>query len=203
MVSLVLKLFVSSHPLKHEGVLCIYVLLLHEGQAEIHFDMFFHMVETHTWLSLFHFSWSFVCVLFHVITWLLSFFYQDYVFYFHVLSTLISALNALPKWSRLWWCMSPQKLFFCYHLPSRGRARVKLRDAWYVSNVSIIFYAPCLFLHHLPYVLLHFVALLCISGTNVLTRCHSASSLFSAVFVFQKSSIGNMLRIGRNKSRTS
>jgi hypothetical protein len=36
MVSLVLKLFVSSRPLKLEGVLCIYVLLLHEGQAENH-----------------------------------------------------------------------------------------------------------------------------------------------------------------------
>jgi hypothetical protein len=33
---------------------------------------------------------------------------------------------------------------------------------WYISNVSIIFDAPCLFLHHLPIVLLHFVALLCI-----------------------------------------
>jgi hypothetical protein len=33
---------------------------------------------------------------------------------------------------------------------------------WYVSNVSIIFYTSCLFLHHLPTVLLHFVALLCI-----------------------------------------
>jgi hypothetical protein len=31
MVLLVLKLFVSIHPLKLEGVLCIYVLLLHEG----------------------------------------------------------------------------------------------------------------------------------------------------------------------------
>jgi hypothetical protein len=72
----------------------------------------FHMVETHTWLSLFHCSWSFVCVLFNVITWLLSFFYWDYIFHDHVLSSLISALNALPKWSRLWWCMSPQKLFF-------------------------------------------------------------------------------------------
>jgi hypothetical protein len=40
MVLLVLKLFVSSHPLKLECVLCIYVLLFHEGQAEIHFDMF-------------------------------------------------------------------------------------------------------------------------------------------------------------------
>jgi hypothetical protein len=41
------------------------------------------------------------------------------------------------------------------------------------------------------------------SGTNLLTRCHSASSLFSAVFVFLKSYTGNILGIGRNKSRTS
>jgi hypothetical protein len=41
------------------------------------------------------------------------------------------------------------------------------------------------------------------SGTNLLTRCHSASSMFSAVFVFQKSYTGNILGIGRNKSRTS
>jgi hypothetical protein len=38
-----------------------------------------------------------------------------------------------------------------------------------------------------------------ISKTNLLTRCHSASSLFSAVFVFQKSYTGNILEIGRNK----
>jgi hypothetical protein len=30
------------------------------------------------------------------------------------------------------------------------------------------------------------------SGTNLLTRCHSASSLFSDVFVFQKSYTGNI-----------
>jgi hypothetical protein len=48
MVLLVLKLFVSSRPLKLEGVLCIYVLLLPEGEAENHFAMFFYMVETHT-----------------------------------------------------------------------------------------------------------------------------------------------------------
>jgi hypothetical protein len=46
----------------------------------------------------------------------------------------------------------------------------------------------------------HFYAF---SGTNLLTRCHSASSLFSAVFVFQKSYIGNILEIGRNKSQSS
>jgi hypothetical protein len=41
------------------------------------------------------------------------------------------------------------------------------------------------------------------SESNLLTRCHSASSLFSAVFVFHKSYIGNILGIGQNKSRTS
>jgi hypothetical protein len=41
------------------------------------------------------------------------------------------------------------------------------------------------------------------SRTNLLTRCHSASSLFLAIFVFQKSYTGNILRIGRNKSQSS
>jgi hypothetical protein len=41
------------------------------------------------------------------------------------------------------------------------------------------------------------------SKTNLLTRCHSASSMFYAIFVIQKSYTGNILRIGRNKSRTS
>jgi hypothetical protein len=41
------------------------------------------------------------------------------------------------------------------------------------------------------------------SRTNLLTRCHSASSLFSVVFVFQKSNIGNILGIGWNKSQSS
>jgi hypothetical protein len=48
MVLLVLKLFVSSLPLKLEGVLCIYVLLFHEEKAETHFAMFFYIIETHT-----------------------------------------------------------------------------------------------------------------------------------------------------------
>ena len=31
------------------------------------------------------------------------------------------------------------KNYLFYHLPTRGRAGIKLGDAWYVSNVSIIF----------------------------------------------------------------
>jgi hypothetical protein len=46
----------------------------------------------------------------------------------------------------------------------------------------------------------HFYAF---SRTNLLTRCHSASSYFSVVFVFQKSYTGNILEIGRNESQSS
>jgi hypothetical protein len=46
----------------------------------------------------------------------------------------------------------------------------------------------------------HFYAF---SGTNLLTRCHSASSQFSALFVFQKSYTRNILGIGRNKDQNS
>jgi hypothetical protein len=161
MVLLVLKLFVSSRLLKLEGVLCIYVLLFHEGQAENHLLCFPYCWNTHVTFIVSFFMIFCLCS-FSYYNMLPSFFYWDYVFHDHVLSSLISALNALHRWSRLWWCMSRQKLFFCYHLPTRGWAGVKLGDAWYVSNVSIIFDAPCLFLHHLLYVLLHFMVFLCI-----------------------------------------
>jgi hypothetical protein len=59
------------------------------------------------------------------------------------------------------------------------------------------FYTICLVFRYNSW---HFYAF---SGTNLLTRCHSTSSLFSAIFVFQKSYIGNILGIGQNKSQTS
>jgi hypothetical protein len=46
LVLLVLKLFVSSRPLKLEGVLCIYVLLSHGGQAENHLYVFPYDLNT-------------------------------------------------------------------------------------------------------------------------------------------------------------
>jgi hypothetical protein len=55
------------------------------------------------------------------------------------------------------------------------------------------FYTICLMFR---YTLWHFYAFF---GTNLLISCHSASSLFSAVFVFQKWYTGNILGIGRNK----
>jgi hypothetical protein len=57
------------------------------------------------------------------------------------------------------------------------------------------YYTICLVFH---YTLWRFYA---IYGTNLLTRCHSVSSLFYAVFVFQKSYTGNILGIGRNDHR--
>jgi hypothetical protein len=56
LVSLVLKLFVSSRPLKLDGVLCIYVLLFHEGQAENHL-LYFSIRFEHTF--------DFHCFIFH------------------------------------------------------------------------------------------------------------------------------------------
>jgi hypothetical protein len=131
-------------------------LLLHEGQAENHFAIFFYMLETNNWLSMHYYPWSFVCVTFHVITWLLSSLVKiiSLMLMFRVLWSQHSMLYIV--WSRLCWCMSPKKLLFCYHLPTRRREGVKLGDAWYVSNVSIIFDAPCLFIHHLLCVLFIF-----------------------------------------------
>src|SRR3954463_16746374 len=44
-----------------------------------------------------------------------------------------------------------------------------------------------------------FIQYLAFSGTNLLTRCHTASSCFLLFFVFQKSCTGNILGIARDK----
>jgi hypothetical protein len=59
------------------------------------------------------------------------------------------------------------------------------------------FYTICLMFR---YTLWHFYVF---SRTNLLTSRHSASSLFSIVFVFQKSYTGNILGIRRNQSQLS
>jgi hypothetical protein len=64
----------------------------------------------------------------------------------------------------------------------------------YFLMLHAYFYTICLVFRYTSW---HFFAF---SETNLLTRCHSASSLFSAVFVFQKSYTGNILGIGRNQS---
>jgi hypothetical protein len=58
------------------------------------------------------------------------------------------------------------------------------------------FYTICIMFRYTSW---HFYAF---SGTKLLTIRHSASSLFSTIFVFQKSYTGNILGIGRNQSQS-
>jgi hypothetical protein len=77
------------------------------------------------------------------------------------------------------------------------------KHPWYVSNVSIILMLHaclCTICFVFCYTSWRFYAF---SRTNLLTRCHSISSLFSAIFMFQKSYTGNILGIRRNKSQNS
>ena len=83
--------------------------------------------------------------------------------------TLIIILGSIPH----------QKLCF-YHLPTRGRAGIKLGDAWYISNVSIIF--GCSMLLYYPFWMfmgftLHIYI---IFGTNLLTGGPARIAVFFA-----------------------
>ena len=82
--------------------------------------------------------------------------------------TLIIMLDSIPH----------QKFSF-YHLPTRGRAGIKLGDAWYVSNLSIIF--DCSMLYYLLFwtvlgFIFHFYI---IFGTNLLTGGPAPVSVFT------------------------
>jgi hypothetical protein len=55
-------------------------------------------------------------------------------------------------------------------------------DIWYVANISIIFYAPCLFYTNCFMFCLHFMVFYAFFGTNLLTRYHSASSCILLFF---------------------
>ena len=77
---------------------------------------------------------------------------------------------------------TPHQKFCFYHLPTRGRAGIKLGDAWYVSNVSIIF--DCSMLYYLLFwtllgFIIHFYI---IFGTNLLTGGPAQNCCFFAYF---------------------
>ena len=85
----------------------------------------------------------------------------------------------------------PHKKFSFYHLPTRGRAGIKLGDAWYVSNVSIIF--DCSMLLYYPFWMfmgftLHIYI---IFGTNLLSRGPVRISVFLPISVFRRKGISN------------
>ena len=85
---------------------------------------------------------------------------------------------------------TPHQKFCFYHLPTRGRARIKLGDAWYVSNVSIIF--DCSMLYYLLFwtLLVFIIHFYIIFGTTLLTGGPAQYCYFFAYFrVSQKKNI--------------
>ena len=86
---------------------------------------------------------------------------------------------------------TPHQKFSFYHLPTRGRAGIKLGDAWYVSNVSIIF--DCSMLYYLLFwtllgFIIHFYI---IFGTNLLTGGPAQNCCFLPISVFRRNRISN------------
>ena len=85
----------------------------------------------------------------------------------------------------------PHQKFFFYHLTTRGRAGIKFGDAWYVSNVSIIF--DCSMLLYYPFWMfmgftLHFYI---IFGTNLLTGGPAHIVVLLPISVFRRKGISN------------
>ena len=80
----------------------------------------------------------------------------------------------------------PHQKFSFYHLPTRGRAGIKLGDAWYVSNVSIIF--DCSMLLYYPFWMFmgFMLYIYIISGTNLLTGGPTRIAVFFAYFSISK-----------------
>ena len=91
------------------------------------------------------------------------------------------------------------KNYIFYHLPTRGRAGIKLGDAWYVSNVSIIF--DCSMLLYLPFwailgFIIHFYI---IFGTNLLTGGPVQICCFMPISVFWRKGISDEVEMERNQ----
>ena len=93
-------------------------------------------------------------------------------------------IEIMPKYH------SASKILF-YNLPTRGRAGIKLGDAWYVSNVSIIF--DCSMLYYLLFwAILGFIFHFYITfGTNLLTGGPTQICCFLPISVFGRKGISN------------
>ena len=85
----------------------------------------------------------------------------------------------------------PHQKFSFYHLPTRGRAGIKLGDAWYISNVSIIF--DCSMLLYYPFwMFMGFILhIYIIFGTNLLTGGPARIAVFLPISVFRRKGISN------------
>ena len=92
----------------------------------------------------------------------------------------------------------PHQKFCFYHLPTRGRAGIKLGDAWYVSNVTIIF--DCSMLYYLLFwtilgFIFHFYIIV---GTNLLTGGPTQNCYFLPSLVFWRTGISNGVQMKWN-----
>jgi len=93
---------------------------------------------------------------------------------------------------------STSKILF-HHLPTRGRAGIKLGDTWYVSNVSIIFDCSML-LYLLFWTILSFIFhFYIIFGTNLLTGGPTQISCFMPISVFRGKGISNGVEMEQNQ----
>ena len=88
----------------------------------------------------------------------------------------------------------PHQKFCFYHLPTRGRAGIKLGDAWYVSNVSIIF--DCSMLLYYPFwMFMGFILhIYIIFGTNLLTGGPAHIAVLLPVLGFRRKGISNRVQ---------
>ena len=85
----------------------------------------------------------------------------------------------------------PHQKFCFYHLPTRGRAGIKLGDAWYVSNVPIIFYRSMLY-YILFWTLMGFIIhFYIIFLTNLLTGGPTQNCCFLPISEFRRKRISN------------
>ena len=90
-----------------------------------------------------------------------------------------------------------QKICF-YHLPTWGRAGIKLRDACYVSNIYIIFDCSII-LYYLFWMFMGFILhFYIIFGTNLLTGGPARIAVFLRILVFQRKGISNGVQTGWN-----
>ena len=96
-------------------------------------------------------------------------------------------IEIMPKYH------SASKILF-YHLPTRGRAGIKLGDAWYISNVYTIF--DCSMLYYLLFwAILGFIIHFYITfGTNLLTGGPAQIAVLLPVSVFRRKGISNVVQ---------
>ena len=93
----------------------------------------------------------------------------------------------------------PHQKLWLYHLPTRGRAGIKLGDAWYVSGVSIIFDWSMLY-YLLFWAILGFsIHFYIIFGTNLLIGGPAQICCFMPISVFWRKGISDGVETERNQ----